>query len=100
MQSLDELKQLLHAFKLTMQMRNSVTGTDVDYLISPAIDAKGNNFDSRECDSTMPLNADANGAFNIARKGLMIVEQIQKVDDIGNLKYAVTNKDWLTFAQK
>lgn len=100
LQSLDELKQLLHAFKLTMQMRNSVTGTDVDYLISPVIDAKGNNFDSRECDSTMPLNADANGAFNIARKGLMIVEQIQKVDDIGNLKYAVTNKDWLTFAQK
>lgn len=100
LQSLDDLKQLLHAFKLTMQMRNSVTGTDVDYLISPAINGEGKNFDSRSCDTSMPLNADANGAFNIARKGLMIVEQIQNSDTIENIRYAVTNKDWLAFAQK
>ena len=98
-ESLDTLKQLLHAFKLTMQMRNSETGTDVDYLLSPAIGSNGNNFDSRVRDTTMPLNADANGAFNIARKGMMIVQQIQSSTDIANIKYAVSNKDWLNFVQ-
>ncbi len=97
--SLETLKQLLHAFKLVMQMRNSVTGTEVDFLLSPAIDAKGTCFDSRKGIKTLPENADANGAYNIARKGLMIVEQIQNADDIANIKFAVSNKDWLKFAQ-
>lgn len=98
--SLETLKQLLHAFKLVMQMRNSVTGTEVDFLLSPAIDAKGTCFDSRKGIKTLPENADANGAYNIARKGLMIVEQIQNADDIANIKFAVSNKDWLKFAQQ
>lgn len=98
--SLEMLKQLLHAFKLVMQMRNSVTGSDVDFLLSPAIDDKGMNFDSRKGIKTLPENADANGAYNIARKGLMIVEQIQSADDIANIKYSVSNKDWLKFAQE
>ena len=97
---LDTLKQLLHAFKLTLQMRNSATGKEVDYLLSPAIDANGNNFDSRQCGKTMPANADANGAYNIARKGLMIVEQIQSASDVSKIKYAVSNKDWLRFVQQ
>lgn len=98
--NLEQLKQLLHAFKLVMQMRNSVTGTEVDFLLSPAIDAKGTCFDSRKGIKTLPENADANGAYNIARKGLMIVEQIQSADDIANIKYSVSNKDWLKFAQE
>ena len=98
-ESLEPLKQLLHAFKLVIQMRNSITGTEVDFLLSPAIDAKGTNFDSRKGISTLPENADANGAYNIARKGLMIVEQIQNADDIANIKYSVSNNDWLKFAQ-
>ena len=97
--SLETLKQLLHAFKLVMQMRNSVTGTEVDFLLSPAIDAKGTCFDSRKGIKILPENADANGAYNIARKGLMIVEQIQSANDIANIKYSVSNKDWLKFAQ-
>ncbi len=98
--SLELLKQLLHAFKLVMQMRNSITCTDVDYLLSPAIDNKGNNFDSRKGSKTLPVNADANGAFNIARKGLMVVEQIQTAYDITSIKYDVSNKEWLKFVQQ
>ena len=98
--SLDALKQLLNAFKLIMQMRNSETQTEVDYLISPALDNNGSNFDSRYAGSSMPSNADANGAYNIARKGLMIVEQIKKAESLDGLKYKVSNKDWLNFAQQ
>ena len=98
--SLELLKQLLHAFKLLMQMRNSITGTDVDYLLSPAIDADGSSFDSRKGDKTLPVNADANGAFNIARKGLMLVDQIQATDDVTSIKFDVSNKEWLKFVQQ
>lgn len=96
---LDTCRELLHAFKLTMQMRNSVTGTNIDYLISPAIGADGKNFDSRLIDDSMPNNADANGAYNIARKGLMLVNQIRQTGEDEKIEFDVTNKAWLNFAQ-
>lgn len=88
-------KELLYCLKLTLQIRNSRIGTDEDYLVSPVIDENGDYFDSRTYDNSSPLNADANGAFNIARKGLMIVEQIKRNGD----KIDLTNKSWLKFAQ-
>lgn len=90
---------LLYLLKLTLQMRNSITGTEIDYLVSPVADEKGNFYDSRTCDKSLPENADANGAFNIARKGLMLVQQIKAIDDLSKLKFDITNKSWLQFAQ-
>lgn len=93
-------EKLLHLFKLTIQMRNSRTGTDVDYLISPVANSKGEFYDSRTCGDNLPKNADANGAYNIARKGLWVIEQIKQIDDLKKLKLAISNKEWLQFAQK
>lgn len=97
--SADFFKGLLYLLKLTLQMRNSETGTDIDYLQSPVADANGNFYNSGSCDKSLPENADANGAYNIARKGLWIVRQIKASDDIRNLKLAISNKEWLQFAQ-
>jgi len=80
-------------------MRNSKTGTDIDYMQSPVADANGNFYNSELCDNSLPKNADANGAYNIARKGLWIVRQIKASDDLRNLKLAISNKEWLQFAQ-
>ena len=91
--------RLLHLMKLTLQMRNSITGTEVDYMISPVADANGKFFDSRKSDSSLPENADANGAYNIARKGLWIAQQIREAEDLKKVKLAITNKEWLQFAQ-
>lgn len=91
---------LLHLLKLTLQMRNSITGTDTDYLISPVMNENGEFYDSRTCADTLPKNADANGAYNIARKGLWVIEQIKKAEDLRKIKLAITNKEWLWFAQK
>ena len=91
---------LLHLLKLVLQMRNSITGTETDYLVSPVADENGNFYDSRFCDNTLPLNADANGAYNIARKGLMLIEQIKETKDLANFKYDISNKAWLNFAQQ
>lgn len=91
---------LLHILKLTLQMRNSITGTETDYLVSPVADENGVFYDSRSCGDTLPKNADANGAYNIARKGLMLIGQIKETKDLANFKYDISNKAWLKFAQQ
>lgn len=93
--------QLIKLFSLTLQMRNSITGTDVDYLISPVRNASGKFFDSREKADGLPFDADANGAYNIARKGLWIIEKLKKYDDeeIDKVKTSISNAQWLEYAQ-
>ena len=90
---------ILHLVKLTLQMRNSVTGTDIDYMISPVANERGEFFDSRIAKEGLPINADANGAYNIARKGLWLAQQIKNAYDLSEVKLAITNKEWLQFAQ-
>lgn len=92
-------ERLLHLLKLTLQMRNSITGTDIDYLISPVANCEGEFYDSRTASTTLPQNADANGAYNIARKGMWVVEQIKETADLKKLKLAISNKEWLGFVQ-
>ena len=93
---------LLYWFKMTLQMRNSVTGTDEDYLISPVMNADGTFYDSRKADNTLPKDADANGAYHIAKKGLMWLKQIQSFEgnDWKKLDLDKTNKGWLNYIQK
>lgn len=98
--SADFFKGLLYLLKLTLQMRNSEIGTEVDYMQSPVADANGNFYNSETCDDSLPKNADANGAYNIARKGLWIVQQIKAADDLKNVKLSISNKEWLKFAQE
>ncbi len=92
--------RLLDLLKLTLQMRNSVTGTDIDYLISPVADEDGNFYDSRTCSEVLPANADANGVYNIARKGLWVLRQIKEAENLKKVKLAISNKEWLQFAQE
>ena len=95
--------EFMYLLRLTLQMRNSITGTDEDYLISPVRDANGAFYDSRNYDdkSILPANADANGAYNIARKALWAIEVLKNTPDeeLKKVKLSITNKDWLAFAQ-
>jgi CRISPR-associated protein Cpf1 len=92
-------KNLMGLMKLLLQMRNSKTNSEVDYLLSPVADEQGHFFDSREGIENLPNNADANGAFNIARKGLWAIRKIQETPEDEKLSLAITNKEWLKFAQ-
>ncbi|MFN3916987.1 MAG: type V CRISPR-associated protein Cas12a/Cpf1 [Flavobacteriales bacterium] len=94
------LKGLLDLFKLTVQMRNSITNSEVDYLISPVANSDGEFYHSREAKAGLPKDADANGAYNITRKGMWVVEQIKKAEDLKKLKLAISNKEWLEYVQK
>ena len=104
----DFYKRLVKLFALTLQMRNSITGSTLpqdDFLISPVADKNGVFYDSRNftgVDSPMPCDADANGAYNIARKGLWAIDVLKNTDDkdIGKADLAISNAKWLEFAQK
>jgi len=98
-------ERLLYLFKMTVQMRNS--DNVEDYMISPVADKSGKFYDSRDYakinEPSLPENADANGAYNIARKGLWILQQINETkteDDLKKLKLNISNKEWLQFAQR
>jgi CRISPR-associated protein Cpf1 len=93
-------EELIFLFKLMLQMRNSITNSTIDYLISPVANASGQFYHSDKAASNLPQNADANGAYNIARKGLWVIEQIKQTVDLRKIKLAITNKEWLAFAQK
>lgn len=92
-------EKLLALLKFTLQIRNSFTNSDIDYLISPVADENGTFYDSRTCNETLPKNADANGAYNIARKGIWVIQQIKQTSDDKKLKLAISNKEWLKFVQ-
>lgn len=99
LESKEFFSSLLRLLRLTLQLRNSIPNSEEDYIISPVADSNGKFFDSRNASSSLPANADANGAYNIARKGLMLARQIQDAHDIDNLKLSMTNKEWLNFVQ-
>lgn len=90
----------IELFKLMLQIRNSVTGTETDYLISPVRNKQGAFYDSRTANEQLPQNADANGAYNIARKGLMLIERIRNAEESSKADLKITNKDWLIYAQE
>ena len=101
---------LFYAFKITLQMRNSNAETGEDFMLSPVI-VNGHYFYSvneadKGCDSNgnwisnWPVDADANGAYNIARKGLWAIRQIQRTPAGKRLNLAIKNNEWLKFAQQ
>ena len=73
-------ERLIYLLKTTLQLRNTVGGEsdDNDYILSPVMDKDGKFFDSRNAADDEPKNADANGAYHIALKGLWTIEHISE----------------------
>ena len=99
-------KSLYYQFKNLVQLRYSVpnsTESADDYILSPVMNKEGIFFDSRKEQENLPNNADANGAYCIALKGLQLIrEQIeQKSDGTFKLKELKKgqNTEWLRFIQ-
>ncbi|MBR3311683.1 MAG: type V CRISPR-associated protein Cas12a/Cpf1 [Solobacterium sp.] len=90
--------KVLELFFETIQLRNSNPKTGEDYIISPVMDKDGKFFLSDVNDKSLPCDADANGAYNIARKGLMILKKIDEGKSSSDLK--ITNEEWFAYIQK
>ena len=92
-------EKLLQLFRLTLQMRNSITNSEVDYLISPVMNYESEFYDSRQAGNKLPKDADANGAYHIAKKGWLLLERIKDWDENSKPDLLIKNKAWLEFAQ-
>lgn len=92
---------LLYWLRLTMQLRYTVKGTgdEDDYILSPVADKNGNFFDSRNAQDNEPKNADANGAYHIALKGLQTIEGI-KDGKLAELKKGEGTATWFKFVRE
>ena len=87
---------VFHAFRKTIDLR--VTTETEDYIDSPAEGPAGTRFDSRTAGEDMPKDADANGAYHIGLKGLMLLGRIDAARD-GKPDLCVGDGDWFAFAQ-
>lgn len=96
--------ELLRSFNASLQMRNSIPNSEIDYLISPVKADDGTFFDSREQkalgrEATLPIDADANGAYHIALKGLYLLKNNFNQNDKGYIGN-ITNAEWFKFVQE
>lgn len=104
----DFYRRLIKLLSLTLQMRNSITGSTLpedDYLISPVANENGEFYDSRNYKGTnaaLPCDADANGAYNIARKALWAINVLKGTPDdmLNKAKLSITNAEWLEYTQR
>ncbi len=92
--SAEFFRTLMRCLSLTLQLRH--TGGDDDFILSPVADCEGMFFDSRRAPDWLPQNADANGAYHIALKGLLTLKQINE----GGKPGAISNKEWFRFRQE
>jgi CRISPR-associated protein Cpf1 len=95
-------ESLRFAIELIQQIRNTgLTEQDNDFLLSPVRNENGVHFDSREYlvkeqqgeKVSLPTSGDANGAFNIARKGIIMNAHIKHWIDSGKPKHKDKGSD-------
>lgn len=103
-------KQFLFLLRLTLQMRNSRTAdsneADIDtkkrendYIISPVKNQYGKFYDSRQDYMDWPENADANGAYNIARKGLIMLKHLK--EGLPEKRICdISTEEWVQFVEE
>ena len=94
-------KSIFYAFDITLRMRNSNAETEEDYILSPvAVDGKqfctsdeANKGKDAEGNwlSKLPVDADANGAYHIALKGLFLLRnpETKKIESEKWLQFMV-----------
>ena len=94
-------QKIFFALFLLTETRQTISGKDVDYIHCPEC-----GFDSRKGFQGKEFNGDANGAYNIARKGLMVTKKIRQyakdadVEKMGWGELAVGLEEWDKFTQR
>ncbi len=91
----DAVRQVFEAFRAILDMR--VTTREEDNIVSPVRDSFGRHFVSGTSGPELPQDADANGAYCIALKGLLLAKKIRTSD--GDRLPLLNNNDWVEFMQ-
>lgn len=82
-------ESLRFTIHLIQQIRNQDEDKN-DFILSPIRNEQGEHFDSRKAKNNEPNCGDANGAFNIARKGIIVSKHIKK----GIKKLYIRDDEW------
>ena len=85
--------ELTKKFNLILQLRNSDSKNNIDYIICPSC-----NYHSKNWFQNLSYNADANWAYNIARKWIIMLDRIEK--NLEKPDLYVSDVDWDNFSQK
>ena len=93
----DFFKSLTYLLKLSLQMRNSRSGTYEDWFLSCVPDKNGEFFHSEKNGDNEPENSDANGAYNVGLKGLMIIDKIKNSEENKKVDLKIENKEFFEF---
>lgn len=94
-------ESLRFAIDVIQQIRNTgKTELDGDFIQSPVRDEHSNHFDSRLAANQEPNSGDANGAYNIARKGIIMSAHIQVWVKKGKPKYGKSASDLNLFVSE
>ena len=93
-------KSMFYLFNSIMNIRVTDSSKDKgtpenDYILSPVEPF----FDSRKQYRKLPENGDANGAYNIARKGICILNRINVEDDPSKVNPSITKREWQEYVQ-
>lgn len=99
----DLYRELFRVLNLTLQMRNSNYQTEEDWFLSCVMNERGEFFDTRKSDGTLPDCGDANDAYGIARKGLMTLDKIRgtlKGESFDDKLLRIGNAEWLEHVQR
>lgn len=96
-----EMIKILSVVSSLRQNNGEKGDEEKDFILSPVKDRRGKFFNSLEAKETQPVDADANGAYHIALKGLWALHKINETDKekLNNVKLAISNAEWLDFAQ-
>jgi CRISPR-associated protein Cpf1 len=95
------LKSLAEQMKILLSLRynNGEKGEkERDFIFSPVLNGEGKFFHSDKVKDNEPNNADANGAYNIALKGLLLVDKIKAQKGNKKMDLKITNLDWFEYA--
>lgn len=91
--------QLMKLLSIVLSMRYSSAADERDFILSPVANEYGEFYFSEKANDSLPQDADANGAYHIAKKGLWVVDQIHNSNNSKDLNLAISNKTWLKFVQ-
>lgn len=97
---IDEMKffkKITYILKIILQLRNSSNKTGDDYILSCVKDINGQFFDSRDKNVNEPEDADANGAYHIGIKGLMVLDRIKTAKDLKKIDKAIKRDDFVNY---
>ena len=99
-------ERLFFIFNLILKVRNDLMNDKDrmmnDVIISPIMNSEGYFYDSRVSSDVLPDNGDANGAYHIALKGLMILQRNNELVNSStklNQIIEIKNEEWFNFVQ-